>query len=254
MPSFTVLDHPLAGDLLTRLRDERHRARPSTDRSRAGSGGSWWSRPRGTSPVAPRRRRDAARAVHRHRASRSGSSRSPSCAPASACWTPSSTCIPTRWWATWAWSATRRRTSRATTTRSSRRCRAAARWWSIRCSPPVGRAAPRCTYVKEAGATDISFVCVVAAPEGLARMQADHPDVPIVAARAGPAAQRPRVHRARPRRLRRPPVRHAVATAIADSLQRAAALVGAARRRRRPHLPHEPGDRHDRHDVRASCG
>jgi uracil phosphoribosyltransferase len=38
------------------------------------------------------------------------------------------------------------------------------------------------TYVKEAGATDISFVCVVAAPEGLARMQADHPDVPVVAA------------------------------------------------------------------------
>jgi uracil phosphoribosyltransferase len=37
-------------------------------------------------------------------------------------------------------------------------------------------------YVKAAGATDIRFVCVVAAPEGLARMQADHPDVPIVAA------------------------------------------------------------------------
>jgi uracil phosphoribosyltransferase len=37
-------------------------------------------------------------------------------------------------------------------------------------------------YVKAAGATDIGFVCVVAAPEGLARMQADHPEVPIVAA------------------------------------------------------------------------
>jgi uracil phosphoribosyltransferase len=37
-------------------------------------------------------------------------------------------------------------------------------------------------YVKAAGATDIGFVCVVAAPEGLTRMQADHPDVPIVAA------------------------------------------------------------------------
>jgi uracil phosphoribosyltransferase len=43
-----------------------------------------------------------------------------------------------------------------------------------------GSAAVR--YVKEAGATDISFVCVVAAPEGRARMQTDHPDVPIVAA------------------------------------------------------------------------
>jgi uracil phosphoribosyltransferase len=38
------------------------------------------------------------------------------------------------------------------------------------------------TYVKEAGAADIVFVCVVAAPEGLARMHADHPDVPVVAA------------------------------------------------------------------------
>jgi uracil phosphoribosyltransferase len=37
-------------------------------------------------------------------------------------------------------------------------------------------------YVREAGADDIVFVCVVAAPEGLARLQADHPDVPVVAA------------------------------------------------------------------------
>ncbi|MEO8292859.1 MAG: uracil phosphoribosyltransferase [Actinomycetota bacterium] len=35
-------------------------------------------------------------------------------------------------------------------------------------------------YVKEAGADDVVFVCVVAAPEGLARLQADHPDVPVV--------------------------------------------------------------------------
>ncbi|CAN5721841.1 uracil phosphoribosyltransferase [soil metagenome] len=37
-------------------------------------------------------------------------------------------------------------------------------------------------YVKDAGADDITFVCVVASPEGLARLQADHPYVPIVAA------------------------------------------------------------------------
>jgi len=37
-------------------------------------------------------------------------------------------------------------------------------------------------YVKDAGADDITFVCVVAAPEGLARLQADHRDVPVVAA------------------------------------------------------------------------
>jgi len=37
-------------------------------------------------------------------------------------------------------------------------------------------------HVKEhANPTSISFVCVVAAPEGVARLEADHPDVPIVA-------------------------------------------------------------------------
>jgi uracil phosphoribosyltransferase len=29
--------------------------------------------------------------------------------------------------------------------------------------------------------TSISFVCVVAAPEGVARLEAEHPEVPIVA-------------------------------------------------------------------------
>jgi uracil phosphoribosyltransferase len=36
--------------------------------------------------------------------------------------------------------------------------------------------------VKENGAKDITAVCVVVAPEGLARVEGDHPDVRIVAA------------------------------------------------------------------------
>lgn len=36
--------------------------------------------------------------------------------------------------------------------------------------------------LKEAGATDIRFLCLLAAPEGVARMQAAHPDVPVVTA------------------------------------------------------------------------
>ncbi len=36
--------------------------------------------------------------------------------------------------------------------------------------------------VKENGARDITAVCVVAAPEGIARMEADHPEMRIVAA------------------------------------------------------------------------
>ncbi len=36
--------------------------------------------------------------------------------------------------------------------------------------------------LKGAGATDIRFLCLLAAPEGVARMKAAHPDVPIVTA------------------------------------------------------------------------
>jgi len=36
--------------------------------------------------------------------------------------------------------------------------------------------------LKEAGATDIRFLCLLAAPEGVARMREAHPDVPIVTA------------------------------------------------------------------------
>jgi uracil phosphoribosyltransferase len=36
--------------------------------------------------------------------------------------------------------------------------------------------------VKEGGPRSIRFVCVVAAPEGIRRMEADHPDVPIFTA------------------------------------------------------------------------
>jgi len=36
--------------------------------------------------------------------------------------------------------------------------------------------------IKEAGAKDIRFLCLLAAPEGVARMKEAHPDVPIVTA------------------------------------------------------------------------
>ena len=45
-----------------------------------------------------------------------------------------------------------------------------------------GSGAAAVTYVKDAGADDIVFACIVAAPEGLKRMDADHPDVPVIAA------------------------------------------------------------------------
>lgn len=39
-----------------------------------------------------------------------------------------------------------------------------------------------CTLIKRTGARRITVVCLVAAPEGVARLQDDHPDVDIVAA------------------------------------------------------------------------
>ena len=36
--------------------------------------------------------------------------------------------------------------------------------------------------LKEAGATNIRFLCLLAAPEGVARMKEAHPDVPVVTA------------------------------------------------------------------------
>ena len=80
-------------------------------------------------------------------------------------------------------------------------------------------------------------------------MESDHPDVPIFTADR-PAAERPGLHHAGPRRLRRPAVRD---VARATSLL---ALVGLAGRRGRAHPAHEPGDRHDRDGaiIRMNCG
>ena len=36
--------------------------------------------------------------------------------------------------------------------------------------------------IKQAGATDIRFLCLLSAPEGVARMKEEHPDVPVVTA------------------------------------------------------------------------
>ena len=45
-----------------------------------------------------------------------------------------------------------------------------------------GSASAAVTYLKRQGATSIRFMCLVAAPEGAARMATDHPDVPVYAA------------------------------------------------------------------------
>ena len=45
-----------------------------------------------------------------------------------------------------------------------------------------GSATRACTSIAAKGPAEIRFVCVVAAPQGVARMEAEHPDVPIFTA------------------------------------------------------------------------
>jgi len=45
-----------------------------------------------------------------------------------------------------------------------------------------GSAAAALSHLKRRGARDLTFVCLVAAPEGVRRLEALHPDVPVVAA------------------------------------------------------------------------
>jgi uracil phosphoribosyltransferase len=45
-----------------------------------------------------------------------------------------------------------------------------------------GSAVAAVAALKQAGARRIRFLCLVAAPEGVSRMQGSHPDVPVFAA------------------------------------------------------------------------
>ncbi|MDH3734652.1 MAG: uracil phosphoribosyltransferase [Gemmatimonadota bacterium] len=45
-----------------------------------------------------------------------------------------------------------------------------------------GSASAAITYLKKAGATSIRLMCIVAAPEGVRRLEADHPEVPVYTA------------------------------------------------------------------------
>ena len=45
-----------------------------------------------------------------------------------------------------------------------------------------GTAAAAIRYLKSQGATDIKFLCIIAAPEGVTKIQTEHPDVDIYAA------------------------------------------------------------------------
>ena len=64
--------------------------------------------------------------------------------------------------------------------------------------------------VKKAGATSIRLIAIIAAPEGIERVQVAHPGRAHRRRRHRPRPQRARLHRARPRRRRRPPLRHEV--------------------------------------------
>ena len=64
--------------------------------------------------------------------------------------------------------------------------------------------------LKERGATNLRFLCLLAAPEGVKRFSEEHPDVPIYNGGGRQPSQRARLYRARPRRCRRPHVRNEI--------------------------------------------
>ncbi len=45
-----------------------------------------------------------------------------------------------------------------------------------------GTAVEAVRYIRDAGATDVRFVCIVAAPEGVGKMREAHPEVPVFSA------------------------------------------------------------------------
>jgi uracil phosphoribosyltransferase len=49
-----------------------------------------------------------------------------------------------------------------------------------------GSASAAVSFLKDRGITQIKFMCLIAAPEGIARLQKEHPDVPIFCAAKDP--------------------------------------------------------------------
>ena len=73
--------------------------------------------------------------------------------------------------------------SRWNTTASFRPMRRSAKFcWSIRCWRPAALPPRRSASLKKRGCKNIKLVNLIAAPEGVARVQADHPDVDIYVA------------------------------------------------------------------------
>ena len=70
-----------------------------------------------------------------------------------------------------------------------------------------GSASAAIQFLKDDGVKHIKLMCIIGAPEGVERMQKDHPDVDIC---TGRPPERERLHRSRSGRRRRPHLRHKV--------------------------------------------
>ena len=113
--------------------------------------------------------------------------------------------------ATSASSATRRRRWRGGTTRRSRRNLGDAVVFLL--DPMLatgGLRGPGGGRAAGLGARHVRLLSIVAAPEGVAHLAAVAPDAVDLHGRARPRAERPQVHPARPRRLRRPALRDVI--------------------------------------------
>ena len=80
-----------------------------------------------------------------------------------------------------------------------------------------GSALAALTRLREAGASDLRLVCLVAAPEGVEHVRGAMPDIPIVVAALDRQLDEQRLHPARARRRGRPDLRHRVSEPTASS-------------------------------------
>ena len=70
-----------------------------------------------------------------------------------------------------------------------------------------GSAVAALDLLTSVGARNLTLICIVAAPEGVAVVERAYPNVLDLHARCGPGTERPEVHRPRSRGLRRPAIR-----------------------------------------------
>ena len=174
-----LVQHPIAQDALIALRDKARRVRATSGGSTHRLSLVWRSRRRASCHHDAGAGRNAARDDGGRGARRATSSWCRCCARAWAWWRPCSSCCRTRASGTSACSATSTRPWRRGTTRSCPPDLSASTALIVDPMLATGGSAVAAIDARSRPARATSgCVCIVAAPEGIAAVEAAHPDVP----------------------------------------------------------------------------